>query len=166
MLEALETNGDEETTLEFLPAISPRERVIKAELNGKPTAFKVEPSENDQHVMIRIPVRREKTVLRVAIANDFGVAVNSSMPQLGRESEGLRVLCEKWSPNKDSVDIEVSGTGGRTYSMDVWNGAAIAKVEGATVTLAKDGPRRLTLTLPESTERYPHLHVVIQFKTR
>jgi len=166
-LEITKAGGKDEPTIEFRPAMSLRARILKAELDGKPIAFKAEPNENDQHVAFRIPLHGERTLLRVTVANDFAVDTSSKMPQLGKESEGLRLLTESWSKTKDQLDIEVSGAAGHAYELDVWNGGQIAKVEGATLVPAThDEGTRLSVKIPESDERYPHAHLVIQFKAK
>jgi hypothetical protein len=167
-LEAESTARKGETTLEFRPAISTRAKVLKAELNGRPIAFKVEPGESDQHVVIRIPLNTTKAAVRVAIANDFGVSVPSPMPQLGKESEALRILGEKWSASRDSVDIEVSGSAGNTYELDVRDADHVASVEGATLHKQGNSARSvLSVKIPENnSEPYVRSHVVIHFKPR
>jgi glycogen debranching enzyme len=166
-LEITKSGGKGESAVEFRPAMSPRARVLKAELDGKPIAFKAESTENDQHVSFRIPLHAERALLRVTVANDFAVDTSAKMPQLGKESEGLRLLMESWSATKDRLDIEVAGVAGRTYELDVWNGAQIAKVEGAEVVPAsRDEGTHFSVKIPEGGERYPHAHVVIQFKAK
>lgn len=166
-LEITKAGGKGDPTIEFRPAMSFRARVLKAELDGKPITIKMEPNENDQHVAFRIPLHGERTLLRMVVANDFAVDISSKVPQLGKESEGLRLLTESWSKTKDQLDIEVSGAAGRAYELDVWNGGQIAKVEGATVVPAShEEGTHLLVKIPESAERYPHAHVVIQFKTK
>ena len=167
-LEAAQTSGESETTLEFRPAISPCAKILKAELDGRPIASKVESTESDQHVVFRIPLKTSTATLRVVIANDFALDISSAMPQLGKESEALRILSEHWSANKDSVNIEVSGSAGHTYQLKVWNGGIIANVEGAT--LSDSGHNRaanLSIKLPDGgPDRYPHAQIVLHFKTK
>jgi hypothetical protein len=154
--------------LAFRPAISPRARVLRAELNGKPIAFKVEPSENDQHLLIQIPLREAKSTLRVTVANGFGISISSGTPELGKASEALRIVSESWSATKDRLDIEVSGAAGHSYELDVWNSGQITKVEGARL-FSSGGSRlaSLSITIPESSlEQYPHSHIVIQFRAK
>jgi glycogen debranching enzyme len=166
-LEMNNADGKGEYTVDFRPAISPRAKVTKAELDGKPVAFKLEATENDQHIALRIPLRSEKAILRVAVANDFAVDISSNPPQLGKESEGLRLLSESWSATKDRLDMEVSGATGHTYQLDIWNGGQIAKVEGATlVPAAHDEWTHLSVKVPESSEQYATAHLAIQFKTK
>jgi glycogen debranching enzyme len=160
-------NGKNSTELEFRPAISPRARVLRADLDGKPIAFKIEASENDQHIAVRIPLREEMAVLRVTVTNDFAADISSNMPLLGKESDGLRLLSESWSATKDRVDLEVSGMAGRSYELDVRNGEQIATVDGATLIRGARGEgMRLSVKIPESSERFPYAHIVIQFKTK
>jgi glycogen debranching enzyme len=166
-LETERSNGKNSTELEFRPAISPRARVLRADLDGKPIAFKIEASENDQHVLIQIPLAKEKTNLKVIVANDFAVDISSAMPRLGKESEGLRLVSESWTASKDRLDMQLSGAAGRTYRLEVRNGEQIAKVDGATLIPAThEGGIQLSVTIPESSERFPRAHITIQFKAK
>jgi hypothetical protein len=165
--EAIQSSGRNPVFIEFRPAISLRARVMKAELDGKPFAYKVEPTENDQHVAFRIPLRGERVILRVTVANDFAVDISSNLPQLGKESEGLRMLSETWSATKDRLDLEVSGTAGQTYELDVRNSGQIANIEGAALVPATQGEgSHISVTIPGSFEGYSYSHIAIQFKTR
>ena len=165
--EAMQSSGRNPVFIEFRPAISPRARVMKAELDGKPLAYKVEPTENDQHIAFRIPLRGERVILRVTVANDFAVDISSNMPQLGKESEALRMLSETWSATKDRLDLEVSGTAGQTYELDVRNSGQIANIEGAALVPATQGEgSHISVTIPGSFEGYSYSHIAIQFKTR
>ena len=165
-LEATKTGGSGDTVLEFRPAISPRAKVIRADLDGKVVAFRVESTGSDQHVILRIPLRTSRVSLHVATSGDFGVSAAESLPQLGKECEALRIVSEDWAANKGSVDIGLSGVAGRTYELNIWNAAQVESVDGGTLASAADGqPARLIVRMPESTaERYANAHTVIHLK--
>ncbi len=167
-LEVAHTSGKEECAVEFRPAISPRAKVLKAELNGKPIPFKVESSENDQHVVVRIPVGAEKISLRIYLEGDFGISSQSVLPALGNTSEGLRILSETWSRSKDQLDLEVSGAAGHAYELEVWNPGQIERVVGASLSSSGSGARSfMSVQFPkESSEPYPRSHVLIHFKAK
>ena len=167
-LEVARTNGKEECVVEFRPAINPRAKVTKAELNGKAIPFKVEQSENDQHVVVRIRVGAEKNSLRIYLANDFGLDSQSVLPPLGRSSEGLRILSEIWSVAKDQLDLEVSGAAGHEYRLEVWNAGQIERLVGANLSSTKSGERAfLSVQFPkETSEEYPRSHIVIHFGSK
>jgi len=165
-LEVTRTSGKEECVVDFRPAMSPRAKVLRAELDGKPVQFKIEPGENDQHVAIQIPVGAEKKKLSIAVANEFGFSVRSVLPPLGSASQGLRILSETWSANKDRLDLEVSGAAGHLYELEVWNAGQVENVDGATLDAPRfGGSAHLLLHFPPSgSEAYPHLRVAIRFK--
>jgi hypothetical protein len=51
----------------------------------------------DQHLVLRFPVRNGPSTLRIRLRNDFGYDVSSILP-LGERSQGLRVLSESLGP--------------------------------------------------------------------
>jgi hypothetical protein len=163
VLEVGRTSGSEECTFEFRPAISLRAKVKKVEWNGKPLPFRVETNGTDQHVVVIIPVREGKNVLRVQVQNDFGLSVNSRLPSIGSASQGLRILSETWSSSRDQLALEVSGAAGREYEIKVWNTGQIQKVEGAELERKREDSV-LKIKIPaSSTEPYAHVKAVIHF---
>src|SRR5260370_14181974 len=146
-LEASLSTGSEECAIEFRPAISPRAKVLKAEINGKPIPFRVEANTNDQHVVVNFSVKQGKNLLRIHIRNDFGFSAPASLPPLGSTSRGLRILFETWSPSKDQLTLEGSGAAGAEYDFKLWKPGQIDKVEGAEL--------RRTMTRPTPSIRIP-----------
>lgn len=131
VLEAGRTTGEDECTIEFRPAISLSAKVQKVELNRKPVPFRIETSGEDQHVVVRFPVKEGKSVVLIFIQNDFDVSESSILPPLGSESESLRIVSKTWTPSRDQLTLDVSGVAGREYKLETWNGGLIRKVEGA-----------------------------------
>src|SRR5229473_2654269 len=162
-LEASRRTGSEECAIEFRPAISPRAKVLKAELNGKPVPFRVEANANDQHVVVNFSVKQGKNLLRIYVRNDFGLSAPASLLPLGSTSRGLRILSETWSPSKDQLTIEVSGAAGAEYELKLWNPGQIDKLEGADLGPTPAGQTLWIRIPPSDSERYPHLKVVIHF---
>ena len=164
VLEVGRTQGSEECTIEFRPAISLRAKVKKVELNGKPLPFRVEASGVDQHVVVMFPVKEGKNSLRINLQNDFGLSVSSRLPFIGSTSQGLRILSETWSSSRDQLALEVSGAAGSECEIRVWNPGQIQKLEGAKLgRKPEDGS--LWIRIPQSnTEPYPHTKVVIHFE--
>jgi glycogen debranching enzyme len=161
VLETGLTSGSEECTIEFRPAISLKAKVQKVELNGKPVPFQLETREGDQHVVVQFPIAAGKYFLRIRLSNDFGLSEQSSLPELGNESRGLRVLSETWSASRDQLTLEVSGVAGGEYEMEVWNAGLIQNVEGAELG-RKPGWITLWIKMPTSdSDRYTHAKVVI-----
>jgi glycogen debranching enzyme len=160
-LEVGRTSGSEECTFEFRPAISPRAKVIKVDLNGKPVPFQVETRGSDQHVVVQFRVGAGKHFLRIQLQDQFGFSSRSALPELGSTSRGLRVLSETWSPSRDQLTLEVSGAAGQEYELKIWNENQIQKLEGAVL-----GDLTPWIQIPESnSELYPHAKVIIHFST-
>jgi GH15 family glucan-1,4-alpha-glucosidase len=163
VLEAGRTSGSEECTIEFRPAISLRAKVQKVDLNFKPITFRVETSGEDQHVVVRFPVREGKYIVRIYTTNDFGFSAASALPALGSESQGLRVLSETWSPSKDQLSVEFSGQAGGEYELKLWDAGEIQKIDGADRG-ERPGWQTLWIHIPQSaSEPYPHKKVVFHF---
>jgi glycogen debranching enzyme len=164
-LEATRTRGAEECTLEFRPAVSPRAKVLKVDLNGKPIPFRVESSPTDQHVVVRLLLNEGKYVLRIHLQNDFDFGVPATLPALGSSSEGMRVLTEDWSTGKDQLTLEITGVAGRTYALNLLNAEQIETVDGGSVSSGKSGGV-LSVEMPSSaTEHYTRKSVVLHFAT-
>jgi len=164
-LEAARTAGTGESIIEFRPSISLRATVQKVELNGKPLAFRVEASDEDQHVVVRFPVSEGRTLLRIFISNDFAVTATAVLPSLGSVSSGVRILSETWSASHDQLTLDASGSAGAQYELKVWNAAQIERVEGAELKKKPDGSV-LALQIPSGgSESYAHAKIAIHFST-
>src|SRR6266404_4275638 len=162
-LEAGRTAGTGESTIEFRPAISLRATVQKAELNGKPLSFRVETNDEDQHVIVRFPVSEGQNFVRIVVANDFAVTSTAALPPLGSVSTGLRILSETWTTSHDALTLNVSGSAGAQYQLNVWNAAQIDHVEGAELK-KKPEVSTLTLQIPRSgPDSYTQTKIVIHF---
>lgn len=171
VLEAGRTEGKDDCTVEFRLAISPRARMQKADLNGKPVAFRVEQHGTDQHVVVRIPIHDPKNVLRLFIVDDFSIGDAYALPALGSVSQGLRIISETWSPSKDMLTLAVSGKAGKEYLLQVSNENQIDRVEGEEGTglnySEELGTAFIVVDIPPSeSEAYPKRTVVIHFKAK
>jgi hypothetical protein len=154
-------DGTRACFLEFSPALSPRARVVRAELNGWKTAFTVQKNIQDQHVTVKVPVTGASCALRLAIRNDFGYSIHSQLPALGSGSRGLRVVSETWSKGFDSLRLELAGRPQATYGIDLWNGEQITSVEGAAVSKER---QHLEVAFPQNpAQDYAHHAVVVHF---
>jgi glycogen debranching enzyme len=162
-LETGRTKGSEECVFEFRPAISPRAKVVKVELNGKPVPFRMETNPNDQHVVVRFLVNDGKYFLRVFLQNDFGIGLRAPLPQLGGASRGMRILSEKWSTSKDKLTLETSGVAGEEYDLDISNAEQIESVEGGNVNPGANGAVLGIEMPPSASDRYIRKTVVIHF---
>ena len=171
VLEAGRTEGKDDCIVEFRPAISPRARVQKADLNGKSVPFRVEQHGTDQHVVVRIPLRGPKNVLRLFLADDFSIGDDSVLPPLGSASEGLRIMSETWSASKDLLTLAVSGQAGKEYILKMSNKNQVDRVEGEEGTGLNFsetlGTAFIVVDIPPSnTELYPERTVVVHFKAK
>ena len=145
----------------FSPAVSPRARVVRAELNGHSVPFQISNNTQDQHINIRLPLALGTNTLRILVQNDFDLGLTPALPALGQRSEGLRVISEVWSG--DRLELEVSGSPGIRYAMSVWNAGQVASVDGSK--LEKVGTEvQLRFQFPETaTDVYPREKIVIHF---
>jgi len=152
--------GSGECWVEFSPALSLRAEIVSVELNGRPLAFKVLPNQNDQHLLVRIPVSGSSTALTIRVKNDFGLTVTNELPPLGSASRGLRLISETWNSARNQLTMEVSGRAGSRYELGVWNAGQVSSVDGGTLT--KSG--KLEIQMPQGeAESYTSQSVIIHF---
>jgi glycogen debranching enzyme len=160
----VKATGNSPSTIDFQPAVSLRAKVLGVELNGHAILFRVQPNGIDQHVLVRIPVSQESNSLRIQLKDDFGLGYHSSLPAIGEASQGLRILSETWSPNRDRLTVNLSGHAVKQYELFAWNAAQIASVEGARLVSNPDGKSRLILELARnSSESASSATIAIQF---
>jgi hypothetical protein len=158
-LEAMRS-GTGDCWVEFSPALSLRAEIVSVELNGRPLAFKVQPNQNDQHLLVRFPVSGSSNTLTIRLKNDFGLTVTNELPPLGSASRGLRVISESWNTARNQLTVQVSGRGGSLYELGVWNAGQVLSVEGGTLT--KNG--KLDIQMPPGTpDSYTSQSVIIHF---
>jgi len=159
MLEA-KRSGNGDCWVEFSPALSLRAEVVSVELNGRPLAFKVQPNQNDQHLLVRFPVSGSSNTLTIRVKNDFGLTVTNELPPLGSASRGLRVISEIWNNARNQLTLEVSGRAGSRYELGVWNAGQVSSVDGGTLT--KSG--KLEIQMPQGDpESYTSQSVILHF---
>jgi glycogen debranching enzyme len=151
-------NGD--CWVEFSPAVSLRAEVIGVEVNGRPVSFKVHPNQHDQHIEIRFPVYGGPNTVVVRMKRDFGLTLTNELPLLGRASRGLRIISQSWNASRTALTLEVSGRGGDSYELSVWNPSEVSSVEGGSLT--KQG--KLEIRIPQgATESYTTQSVTLHF---
>jgi len=166
LLEIGRTEGKDDCTFEYRPAISLRARVLKVEMNGQPIKFKIEQNDGDQHVVVRVPIGSGKHFIRIFLTNDFGLAAHAELPLPGRSSEGLRIISEHWSISRDRLDAVVAGLAGQGYKLNIYRFDGLGQVEGAGL-----NPRShlgndpfLWVELPTSDgEAYTSQHLTLHF---
>ncbi|MGB7495967.1 MAG: hypothetical protein WBR26_12055 [Candidatus Acidiferrum sp.] len=149
-LEVTQT-GSDAFTLNFEPALSLRAKVLALQVNGRPVAFHVAANEIDQHVLIHLSLNTKSNTIRIHLKNEFGFSYDSVLPGLGERSHGLRILSESWSPTRDSLTANVSGTPDNSYDLSIWNPQEIRSVDGAQLFPTKDGGSIARIHIPPST---------------
>jgi glycogen debranching enzyme len=166
VLEAGRISGSDECIVEFRPAISLRAKVQKVDLNFKPIPFRIDGNENDQHVVVRFPVREGKYFLRIWLTNNFGFSLDSMLPPLGSRSQGLRILSETWSASRDEMTMEVSGKAGEQYGLSTLELGEIKSVEGADLGGGVENPNPVNIWIQiqaSEKEPYPHKRITFHF---
>src|SRR5439155_11899987 len=123
--------------LEFAPALSPRARILSAEVNGNRAPSQISKSDADQHCVVRVNLPKGKSALRIKLKNDFGISYASSLPPLGSSSIGLRLTSDSWSGSGDEESLDFAGAAGVSYELGIWNPAEASSVEGARIKAGK-----------------------------
>jgi glycogen debranching enzyme len=157
------TKGSGECQVEFGPSVSPRAKVTKVELNGKPLVFHMEQSPVDQHVVVRFPLAASKAQIKIFVQHNFGLGLSAHLPALGGSSEELRVLSETWSSAKDELTLDVEGIGGQAYLLKVLNAQEVQKVEGGSLEHAADGDFLRVATPASQEQAYTHTRIALHF---
>jgi hypothetical protein len=109
----------------------------------------VQTNSNDQHVIIKFTANGESNVLRIKMADDFGLRYDGTLPALGATSSGLRIRSETWTPGHDHLIIQVSGVAGGHYELLVSNPDQVASVTGGILKKDAGGKTRLIIELPK-----------------
>jgi glycogen debranching enzyme len=153
----------ESCTLEFSPAISLRAQVISAEIDGRPIEFNVHSNSEDQHVTVQIPIHNGGTKIRVSLRNDFDLSISQPLPPLGEPSRNLHIVSQTWSPSRDLLTMQVSGTAGKQYDLAIWNPIQIASIDGAQLADGSDGGVTARIQLSPNE---PSRTIVFHFKNK
>jgi glycogen debranching enzyme len=150
--------------IEFSPALSLRAQVLGVEMNGKPVTFHLEANEEDQHVTTRILALGKTNTVRVRVRNDFGVGYESTLPPLGSRSQGLRMLSETWTVDRNTLTMDVAGVAGAVYELTVWNPGQNLSIEGGELLAAANGTGKVRVQFPAGApDEYVHEKIVFHF---
>ena len=145
--------------LEFSPAISPRARVLGASISGHRIPFQIEENTTDMHPIVRVSLNPGKSILRLALKDDFDIGYTNSLPRLGNSSRDLRIISELWSPVLDQLTVEISGVAGARYELNLRDPGEIRSVDGAELNNGK-----LLVTFPPGNPlAYTRHSVVLHF---
>jgi len=164
-LETTRTGGGK-CTLDFSPAVSLRANLGAATLNGRAIPNQVEMSDVDQHVSMRFEVPVGRSTLRLRFNNDFELGIASHLPPMGSTSQGLRIVSEAWTAERDRLILEVAGVAGNAYAFSLSDAGEIISVEGAE--LSKEDPRapKLVVRFSAGAESYVERRITLQFVPR
>jgi len=153
----IDSGGTEQ--LDFSPALSPRAHVVSAELNGRRIPFQIKNNPTDLHTTVRASLLPGKATLRLKVQNDFDISYSHSLPPLGASSRDLRIISGTWSAAHDALTLQISGTAGSHYQLNLRNPEQIRSVDGGELKNAK-----LHVTFPSgSTPVYTSRGVVLHF---
>jgi glycogen debranching enzyme len=154
-------------SLAFSPGLSLRAKVTGVRLDGHSLPFQIEENSTDQHVTMSIPVTGGLKVVEIQVRNDFELGESTSLPSLGSTSRGLRVLSESWTPSRDALSLQLSGTAGESYELSAWNPEQISSVEGAELEKTSGEKAQIRLQFPATAPGIdPQANVVVHFAAR
>ena len=163
----VQSTGTGHCSVEFSPGLSLRAKIAGVRLDGRTLPFHIEPNSSDQHVTMNIPITGGRNVVEIQVKNDFELSESSTLPTLGSTSHGLRVLSESWTPNRDALSLQLSGTAGETYELSAWNPGQISSVEGAKLEQTSGQKAQVRVQLPATAPGIdPQATVVFHFAPR
>jgi glycogen debranching enzyme len=144
----IRSDGAKPCTMEFSPAVSLRAKVKQVRLNGRVLPFHLNQSSVDQHVTIEAQIPPGVSKIEIDIRDNFELSYTSTLPALGGESRGLRVLSESWSPTRDKLTLQLSGAAEETYELSAWNVHELVSVDGAQLEKLSDSEAKVHVHLP------------------
>jgi hypothetical protein len=156
--------------MDFSPAVSLRANVTAVRLNGRAVPYRIETTDADQHVSVHFDVPRGKSTLRLRVNDDVEVSFVSRLPAPGGASQGLRILSESWTPERDRLDLDVAGVAGNTYEISLVNASQATSLEGAQLNEKTNksnnaNPRaaKLLVRFPSGPDAYPQHRITVHF---
>jgi glycogen debranching enzyme len=175
LLLRIERIGEGDCALDFNPAASLRAKVLRADVDGRPISFHMKETIEDRHIMVHIPIERATMILRIKIRDDFGLALNSELPPLGSESQGLRVISQSWNKERTVLSVSVAGRAGQNYELSARGASQLISVEGAEA--LKDAQKeasknddeskvRLRVSFPPGSNQYETQQIKLMFRSR
>jgi glycogen debranching enzyme len=159
-LEVTRTGG--ECAIDFEPSLANTALVSRLDVNGRPLSYDQQISAEHHHLRIRFVLKEGLNVIRIRMANDFGVSYAFLLPELGSPSSDLRILSEEMGDLASPMDLELSGRAGTMYEMAVWNPGLIESVEGAELVKDAAGGAKLRVYFAaKDGGEYTHQRVLI-----
>jgi glycogen debranching enzyme len=160
----IRSDGTKPCTMEFSPAVSLRAKVKQVRLNGRVLPFHLNPSSSDQHVAIEAQIQSGVNKIEIDIRDNFELSYASTLPALGADSRGLRVLSESWSPTRDKLTLQLSGAAEENYELSAWNVQELVSIEGAQLEKVSASSAKVHVHLPAGfTGKDPETDVVFHF---
>jgi glycogen debranching enzyme len=154
-------SGKHAVDVEFSPAVSMRAQVSGVEVGGHSIKSLVKQSTTDQHATISISAAPGTTSVLLTVRNDFGIDYAPALPPYGAKSRNLKIISQRWSADRNTLTLQVSGRAGRHYSLRFFGDAKPSGIEGA-----KTVDNTLLISFPESaSEEYVEQTVTIRFAT-
>ena len=161
-LEATRTGGECALSLELPLANSVWD--ARVEVNGKTQRFDQQISAEDHHLKLQIALKEGQNTIRARLRNDFGLAYDFRLPELGSRSEDLRILSETMADIFSPMEMEAEGRVGATYDLAVWNAGLIDSVQGAELVKDAAGEAKLRIHFASDIEKeYAQQRVTIYF---
>jgi glycogen debranching enzyme len=159
-LEATRSGGDCE--LDFEPALANTALVGRVQVNGRPLSYDQQILAEHHHLKIKFALKEGKNVVRIPVANDFGVSYAFRLPELGSANSDLRILSEKMEDVSAPMELVTAGWVGATYDLAVWNPSMIVSVEGAEMVKDTTGGTKLRIRFERKAgEEYTQKKVMI-----
>jgi hypothetical protein len=160
----IRSDGPKACTVEFSPAVSLRAKVKQVRLNGRVLPFHMNPNSTDQHVTINAQIQSGASKIEIDIRDNFELSYTSTLPALGTESRGLRVLSESWSPMRDKLTLQLSGASEGDYELSAQNVHELVSVEGAQFEKLGDSSAKVHVHLPAAMlGKDPRADVIFHF---
>jgi len=162
VLEATRSGG--ECTLNFELPLAKSVWETRVDFNGKEQSVDHQISPEDDHLKVQVRLKPGLNTIRVHIRNDFGLAYDFSLPELGSKSGDLRILSHTMADMFSPLQLETEGRAGATYELVVWNPALIDSVQGAELRKDATGGAKLRIEFPSDGDKdYVQRRVTIYF---
>lgn len=155
------TRGSKPCAVDLSPALSARSQVKGVELNGRAIPYRVRETAKDQHIDMHIETSSLPETLVIHLQDDFGLTLESSLPNLGSTNQGLRIISETWTPDREQLTLLTSSAAGGTYDLNVWNASQITSVNGGTLISSDEGGDLLRISVPSSEADLNTDHAVV-----
>jgi glycogen debranching enzyme len=129
----VQRHGSGKVDLFFSPAISPRARVLAAEVNAQKVTPKISTNDSDQHPTFPVPITADKTTVHLRVAGNFAIGYPYPVPADGAASTALKFVSRQWSATHDQLQLQLAGVSGQTYRLPLFNAPSGIAVRGAKI---------------------------------